>query len=823
MVRKIAIIDVSSYIFRAFHALPPMTSPDGLPVNSIYGFISMFLKTVQKFEGFSFVAALDSKAETFRKKEFPEYKANRKEVDPDLKSQFRHIEPMLKALNTTIFSMDGFEADDVIASIVRKNSGSEIIIISSDKDLTQLITEKVFLYDSMKDRIIDREYVLEKYGVYPEKMKEFLSLTGDSSDNIPGIPGVGPKTAALLLQEYGSIENILNNVENLKPSLKIKFQENRELLKTSEFLVTLKSDIDVNTDILKPWSGVDENLFSELAVRFGFRSFLNRSASSLTPGQTSELFTALSAWTAVDFIPGEGQEYFAVFYDGLFYLGEKSRFMIFEIEHLPKESVIYSFDIKNFLNYPFPSEIKFIDLQIAYFCHNSGRHSYEPSDIAQLLGFKPEKIDSPGIFFSFLQKLKEKIDSMEKKSELIEKVEMPHLEVIRDMELSGIKVNRSKLLEVKNDFGIILDDLSSKIATFTDADFNPNSPKQLSEILFEKLNLPKGKKTKTGFSTDHSILSSLAELNIHPLPALIIKHREYSKLISTYLDPIFSKLDADDRLRTTFIVTHAATGRLASREPNLQNIPVKTDEGKKIRELFIAREGFKLISLDYSQIELRILASMSREEEFIEAFNKGEDIHKRTAAAIFQTIPEMVDANMRRHAKAVNFGIIYGMQAYKLSIDTGVDIGFAKKYIDNYFACYPKIKNFIDLIIKSARENGFVETLLKRRRYIPEINHSNRNIAKSGERMAVNTVIQGSAADIIKAGTIAVHKMLEDRHPETKILLQIHDELIIETPEINCDTVASNCAKELIKAGSEIIDVIPDVNFSTGSNWAELK
>jgi DNA polymerase I len=284
---------------------------------------------------------------------------------------------------------------------------------------------------------------------------------------------------------------------------------------------------------------------------------------------------------------------------------------------------------------------------------------------------------------------------------------------------------------------------------------------------------------------------------------------------------MLSMLDEDDRLRTTFIVTHAATGRLASREPNLQNIPVRTDEGKKIRELFIAEKGKKLISLDYSQIELRILASLSKEDEFIEAFNKGEDIHKRTAAAIFQTIPEMVDANMRRHAKAVNFGIIYGMQAYKLSIDTGVDIGFAKKYIDNYFSCYPKIKNFIENTINNAREKGFTETLLKRRRFIPELLSSNRNIAKSGERMAVNTVIQGSAADIIKTGTIAVHKMLSEKYPTAQILLQIHDELIVEAGG-DYENTARDCAVELAKAGN-MIDVALDVNYSIGDNWSELK
>ncbi len=822
MTPKIAIIDVSSYIFRAFHALPMMTSPDGQPVNSIYGFISMFFKTVEKFKDYSFVAALDSRTQTFRKDYYPEYKANRKEVDPDLKCQFKHIEKMLRALNVTTVSMDGFEADDIIASIAEKNSVSDVVIISSDKDLTQLINEKVILYDSMKEKFIGTEEVKEKFGVYPNKMKEFLTLTGDSSDNIPGIPGVGPKTAAALLEEYGSIDNIYSNISNLKPSLKTKFEENRKLIEISGFLVTLKSDIQVDSSGFKIWEGVNEELFIEFVTELGFKSFLKKRVhqTDAEPVEKRSLIK-LSPWTETEFMPGEGQTYFGVFLKNRFHLGENGRFMEFDIKDIPAETVIYSFDVKSFLNYPFPSQTRFVDLQLAYFCHDSGRHSYEAADILPLLNCEHETFDRPDIFFDFLNKLKTKIDGMEDRSFLIEKIEMPHLEVIRHMEMNGIKVDKNKLVELKKEFLTILSDLSLQIASYAGTDFNPNSPKQLSEILFEKLNLPKGKKTKTGYSTDHNILSSLAELDIHPLPALIIKNREYSKLVSTYLDPMSGMLDEDDRLRTTFIVTHAATGRLASREPNLQNIPVRTDEGKKIRELFIAEKGKKLISLDYSQIELRILASLSGENEFIEAFNNGEDIHKRTAAAIFQTIPEMVDANMRRHAKAVNFGIIYGMQAYKLSIDTGVDIGFAKKYIDNYFACYPKIKNFIDSTIRNAREKGFAETLLKRRRYIPELSSTNRNIAKSGERMAVNTVIQGSAADIIKTGTLYVHKMLSEKYPDAKILLQIHDELIIETCG-DYEKIACDSAAELAKAGN-FINVALDVNYSTGNNWSELK
>lgn len=833
MIPRIAIVDVSSYIFRAFHALPPMTSPDGTPVNSIYGFISMFLKTMGRFKDYSVVAALDSGHETFRKKKFPAYKANRKEVDPDLKVQFQFIQDMLEALNIPGMVKPGFEADDIIASIVCSNPSSQIVIISSDKDLMQLISDgRVVLYDGMKDRFIDSAAVIEKFGVEPSRMCDLLSLTGDSSDNIPGLPGVGPKTAASLLNEYGTIDNIYRNLDKLKPALRTKFSDLREQLEISRELVRLECAVDSYEGINKCWTGVNTELFHAFALKLGFRSLLRKTNlvnyEVSTPEKVPETANMESVseeefvpWEEKSFVPGEMEEYFGLFCDGTFYLGTRGMYQPFDIKDLPSDTTVYSWEIKDFLSSPFPADIKFIDLQIAYFCHDSGRHDYSMKSISLLSKTGEREYRSAGEKFFFLSSLKKRIMSMEDRSDLINKIEMPHLEIIREMELNGIQVDRERLLEIRSEFSSILAELSEKIAEFTGTEFNPNSPKQLGDVLFDKLGLPHGKKTKNGYSTDHRILDDLAESNIHPLPGLIIKHREYSKLISTYLDPILAKTEADGRLRTTFIVTHASTGRLASREPNLQNIPVKTAEGRKIRDVFVAPPGRKLISLDYSQIELRILASLSREPELVSAFKNGEDIHTKTAGAIFQTIPELVDASMRRHAKAVNFGIIYGMQAFKLSQDTGVDMSFAKKYIESYFEFYPNVKIFIDSVTEHARTYGWVETLMKRRRYIPEISSSNKNVIRSGERMAVNTVIQGSAADIIKIGTIAVHRMLKDKYPQARILLQIHDELIIETPE-NADDIANDCSKAMISAGN-IIDVPLEVNFSTGRRWSELK
>ena len=826
---KIAILDVRSYIFRAFHALPPMYSPKGEPVNAIYGFINMFFRTISKFKGFAAVAALDSKTETFRKKAYPEYKANRKEVDPELKSQFELITPMLEALNIPVFACDGFEADDVIASIVANNSGKEIVIISSDKDLMQLVGGNVLMYDSMKDKIIDPAAVQEKYGVMPNQMLDFLALLGDSSDNVPGMPKVGLKTAAELLNKYGSADNIYQNLSALKPALQKGFTENKEQFEFSKFLIRLDSSVKLDgcKKCFDPWENPDTEKIVKLCSELGFASILRKIESDFSakkvqvpePPKTMELH---EKWEAGEFEVKSGETLYGSTFYGSFYVAKDGKFKPFEIANLPQDSTVYSFEVKEFLDAPFPKGIKFIDLQIYYFCHDSGRHGYSPEEIAEALDLGEVSRESPEQFFAFLEKLRAKIEEKhEDKSFLLNEIEMPHLEVVRAMEQNGIKVDLNETARLRSEFLSRINDLTKQIYEAAGTVFNPNSPKQLAEILFDKLQLSGGKKTKTGYSTGHDILEKVAEENDHPLPKLIIENRKYSKLVSTYLEPIAAKTASDGRLHTSYIVTYAATGRLASREPNLQNIPTRTEDGQKIRGLFVAEKGFKLLSLDYSQIELRILAALSKEPEFIDAFKNGEDIHRRTAAAIFGTIPEFVDKEMRRNAKAVNFGIIYGMQAYKLSVDTGVDIAFAKKYIDNYFACYPKIKQFIDDTIRNAREEGFVETFYGRRRYIPEIASPNKNIAKSGERMAVNTVIQGTAADVIKQGTVAVYNMLKSVCPEARILLQIHDELIIEFPE-NRNDIAELCAEKMRGAGKDF-EVPLDVNYSVGDNWAELK
>ena len=841
--KQVAIIDVSAFIFRAYYAIPPMTSPTGEAVNALYGLISMFFKVAARFPGYTFAAALDSKTETFRKEAYHEYKANRKTPEPDLKSQFGRIEMILDALNIPVFAKDGFEADDVIASFVTAHPELDITIISSDKDLMQLVTEKTLMFDAMKEKFIDIPAVIEKYGVEPSKMLELLTLTGDSSDNIPGVPKVGTKTAAKLLNDYGSIEGIYGAIDSLTPAMKQNFLASREQLKLSKFLVQLNTSIEFGCCDLSPWHGVNREKFQEVVSLFGFRSLEKKAetagyaedhgtAGTGPDRETSENTDAglgaqkaaepVTDWNTGDFAVEKGDVLFGAMLDGGFFIGRDGLFRSAGISELEIGTSLDSFAVKDFLDAPFPKNVKITDLQIAYFCHNSGEHGYSADEIAKLIGFEPAPSSSHAAFFAFLSTLKCRIGSMPDKSFLISEIEMPHLEVIRKMEQNGIRVDLSKVGRIKQEFNDRINGLTRRMFEVAGGVFNPNSPKQLQEILFEKLALKGVKKTKNGYSTDHAALTALAENNDSPLPELIIENRMYSKLVSTYLVPISQLTDADRRLRTSYIVTYAATGRLASRDPNLQNIPTRTEEGKKIRGLFVAEEGYRLISLDYSQIELRILAALSGEEQFIEAFNSGKDIHRQTAATIFGVPADEVTGTMRSNAKAVNFGIIYGMQAYKLSVDTGVDISFAKKYIDDYFAHYPKIKSFIDTTIENAKRDGYVETLFGRRRYITEFESSNRNIIKSGERMAVNTVIQGTAADIIKLGTIAVDKLLSERFPKARILLQIHDELILEVPEPECGEAARLAAEAMIGAGRDL-KVKFDVNYSVGDSWAELK
>ncbi len=812
---KLLVLDVSSYIFRAYYAMPPLTNPKGEPVNAVLGFINMFLSLADTFGEFKLVAALDSgKEKTKRKELYDNYKANRKVLDEELVVQLRKINPMLEAMGIPFCGIEGYEADDIIASYVKKYKDThEVYVVSSDKDLMQLVEDGVFLYDSMKKKVFDRDAVKEKFDVTPEQIRDLLALMGDSSDNIPGVPGIGPKTASKLLNEYGTFDGIYHHLGELSKGQQQKFAENREIALLSKELVSLESNIELDVEPTL-WENVSEEKFPAFAIENGFKKLIEK----LGIKESYDLV-----------IPSEGkidynsEEICFVKEGDKYYFSDGKNYSEALISDFTDKTMLYGFNIKDSVSTFHVFKGKVRDLQIAFYITDAGRHGYTLEDVASALNIFAGKIEGIENILAVLNGIKTKIKSIYRKESkfehLLDEIEMKNLYVIKEMENYGMPVDTDAVKELKEDFSLKLKEIEEKIYAYT-GEFNINSPKQLGEILFEKLGLPSGKKKKTGYSTDQSVLESLKEL--HPVPEFVLEHRTYSKLLSTYVDPILEKTDSEGKLHTTFIVTHAATGRLASRDPNLQNIPVRGEEGKKIREVFKAPEGKLFISLDYSQIELRILAMLSKDEELIEAFRNNEDIHTKTASAIFNVFPGFVDAEMRRHAKAVNFGIIYGMQAFKLSQDTGVQIAFAKKYIENYFAFYKGVKKFIDSVIETAKEKGYSETIFGRRRYLPELSSTNKIVLRQAERMAVNTAIQGSAADIIKIGAAKIYERIEKDSLDAKLLLQVHDELIIETSEEKSEEYAA-IFENIMKNNIGEFEVPLDVNSSIGKTWGELK
>ncbi len=819
MNKKTVIIDISSYLFRAYHALPPLKNKDGFQVNALYGFVTMFLKLTQKFRGASFIAAVDSRTPTFRKKKFPEYKANRKEIDPELKEQLKYTDTLLEALNIKSVGKDGFEADDVIATLVSRHEKKDsVCIVSADKDLMQLIGDNVEMYDGKKKSFITPEYVEKRFGVPPSAMKAFLAMTGDASDNIPGVPGIGKKTASALLQEYETIENIYKNMEKISGRARKALLANKDKLELSLSLVNLIKDVPVDNCRPKPWSGVNKEKFIPFAVKMNFKSALQQ----LGLDEEAEVFENPAPFRYSDNLSDKNGDEVIVFeYEKELYKASDGLYSKTNTSDLENIKKTITFHCKPFVD-KIPLSCDIFDCQIACYLRDSGKRSFTLLHITKRLSISDKKPESAGEKASLINSVYRKIYSDSEKNKLLKNLEMPHVRVIREMEKTGIHIDADRLSELKKEFEEKISSVREKIFEFSGREFNINSPKQLGEILFEDLGLPVLKKTKTGPSTSHEVLEKLKEIDSSPVPAFIIEYREYTKLLSTYILPIIEKTCEDKRLRTSFIITHTATGRLASRDPNLQNIPVRTEEGKKIRSVFTAPPGRSLISLDYSQIELRILAHLSGDKELLEAFNNNEDIHRKTAAAIFNVIPEMVDDRMRDHAKAINFGIIYGMQAFRLSQETGVTISFARQYIDQYFKFYKSVETFINSTIEFAKKEGYVETMGGRRRFIPEINRKNKNLIRSGERMAVNTVIQGSAAEIIKRGTIKAYENIKINNRDADILLQIHDELIVESSEKIEKELCTELEKEMRSVSPEM-SVVLDVNSKTGKKWSDLK
>lgn len=885
--QKLYLIDGNGYIHRAFHALPPLTNSSGQMVNAVYGFTRMILKILRQEKPDYVAVCFDFPAPTFRHKEFPEYKITRKETPDELKQQIPLAHKIVKALNIPVFEKEGYEADDLIGTLSENASreGIETIIVTGDKDALQLVDESIKVLNEPKDIFYTEEVVKEKMGVSAQQITDLMGLVGDTSDNVPGVFGIGPKTATELIQEFSSIENLYQNLSRVKEKLREKLEKGREEAFLSKRLVTIVKDVPLEVDVR--------------ACRVG----------EFDREELLKLFRELEFKTLiVELLPQE--EKHKVDYKGIF-SGKEFETLLDEL----KEAPLFSLDLEttspdpmrakivgisfalepysacyiplmhSYLGAPEQLEKKYVLERLKHILENDSIKKYGQNIKYDLIVLKREGVDLSGIYFDSMvasyvlnpSKMNHNLDDIALEylnyrtvpfSELIGKgkrattidkvevervipyassdadialraakimerelgekgldklfyeVEMPLVEVLAEMEMNGVIIDVDYIATLSRDFSLRLRELEKEIYKLSGQEFNINSPRQLSFILFEKLNLPVISRTKTGASTSEEVLLQLAEK--HKLPQLIIEYRELQKLKSTYLDALPQMVNPETgRLHTSFNQTVTATGRLSSSEPNLQNIPIRTEDGRKIRRAFIPEKGCLFVSADYSQIDLRVLAHISGDESLRDAFLHNEDIHRRTASELFGVPQEEVTPELRRIAKTVNFGLSYGMSPYGLSKDLGVSQTEAKKYIDSYFQKYKGVKNYIEKIVVQARKDGFVSTLLNRRRYLPEINSKNGSVRGFAERIAINTPIQGTSADIIKVAMIRIREKLKAAGSKAKMSLQIHDELLFEVPEEEVDELSHLAKKEMEGAVSLNVPVVADIKV--GKNWRDLE
>jgi DNA polymerase-1 len=882
--KRLFLVDGSSYIYRAFFALPHLSTSDGIPTNAMYGFTAMLNRLLQDYRPAYMAIVLDAPGPTFRHEVYQSYKANRPQMPESLAAQIPYIKEIIRAFNIPVVEKEGYEADDIIATLAKQAEadGAEVTIITGDKDLFQLVSSNITLFDTMKDTGTDVAAVRKKIGVNPEQATEVFGLTGDTIDNVPGVPGIGEKTAIQLIQQFGSIDALYQNLEAIpKKKVRDALRNNRELAFLSKQLVTVDCQvpIDCSWQDLRPGEPNIEAL-RQLYKRFEFTRFLKNLPREQDthkhyqlinhPDQMRALFSRLreQGMFALDLETTSEQPMRAEIIGislscaqhEAFYLPVGHRQVtpqidkglllqelkpLLEDERIKKIGQNLKYEYIIFKRHGITLRGIYCDTMIASYLLNPSKHNHNLDDIAmdhldyRMTSFK--EITGSGknaITFDavpieqardyacadadityilsglLLQRLAE--DGFQ---ELFTEVELPLLEVLAHMEMAGVKINTELLRQLSEEYSRTLEEITRKIYQLAGEEFNINSPQQLGKILFEKLQLPGGKKTKTGYSTDISVLTTLAR--VHPLPAQILLFRTLAKLKSTYIDRMPELIHPETgRIHTSYNQTVTATGRLSSSEPNLQNIPIRTEEGKRIRAAFITESGWKMLSADYSQIELRILAHLSRDPTLIDAFAHNEDIHTRTAAEIWGVKPEEVTPQMRREAKVINFGIVYGMSAYGLSQQLEIEPRLAQAYIDDYFRKYKGVQRYIDEVIKEAQEKGYVTTLLNRRRYLPEITSNNVAARKFAERTAINTPIQGTAADLIKVAMIRIFNKMRQQQFSGRMILQVHDELIFEAPEHEIPSLMNLVKTEM--EGVIEIAVPLKVDMSWGNDWSEV-
>ncbi len=841
--KKLYLIDATAFCYRAFYAVRGLSTSWGQPTGAIYGFINILNKILKENKPAYLAACFDVSRDTFRMKKFAEYKIQRPAMPDDLSSQIPLIKEVIAGYGIKILEKAGYEADDVIATLAKnaQAKGIHTVIVTSDKDLLQLVDKHTQVFSPYKDEGVtyDEKMVGERFGIAPSQIADLISLMGDSVDNIPGIPGIGEKTASTLIKEFGSLDKLLANPDKIsKDKIRESVKENIKQIKLNKELALLCEDVDLGISVedLKPGEP-DTRELSRLFKHLEFKKFLKE----FNPESEPVVDSKVEAWGEKDlrkfieekkelFLAGEGADNLVFYHDGKILRLDKSSPGLKNILADPKIKKV-GHDLKKIkvglAKEGLLLEGLHFDAMIAAYILNPSQSSYGLEAIAlEYLDKMPsrEKLISTQAALNLVKDLKPKLEDelKEKKlDKLFYDTEMPLVEVLAGMEEAGIKLDLKLLDSLSKELEKKLVKLTKDIYETSGSEFNINSPKQLRVVLFETLKLPIIKKTKTGASTDEEVLKKLADK--HKLPALLLEYRLLTKLKTTYIDVLPELADpSTGRIHTSFNQTGTETGRLSSSNPNLQNIPIKTEIGARIREAIIAggKDNY-LISCDYSQIDLRILAHLSRDEYLLHAFKKGMDIHKATAALIYGVKEGDVNDEMRDRAKRVNFGIVYGLTSYGLSRDMGVSFEEAQSFIDAYFSRYPGVKDYIDKQIKRAQKEGFVTTILGRRRYIPEINSKNQSVRQFAERQAVNTPIQGSASVLIKLAMIDINKEIKKKELKSKMVLQIHDELLFDLPKDELQAL-TGLARERMENVLKL-DVPMRVDIKKGHNWLNME
>ena len=878
--KPVCLIDGSSYLYRAFHALPSLTSGTGEPTGAVFGVANMVRRLIEEREPDRLAVIFDAPGKTFRHEEYPAYKANRPAMPPELRGQLEPLFEMIDALGVKRVSVSGVEADDVIATLVReaRERGVGVLISSGDKDLAQLVGDGIVLEDTMQDKRYDPETVEDKFGVPPERVGDLLALTGDTSDNIPGVEKVGPKTAAKWLNQYGSLDDVVAHADDIGGKIGDNLRAALDQLPVSRRLVALG------------YSGPDTDKLVDLLKRFGFTTWLKQvgaeaaadAAEGPAPGAPdleveivttrqglSDLVEALEAaelvafdteTTSLESLDADLVGFsFAIqsgkaWYVPVTHQAQDTEFSrdeavaafkpLLENEKLPKLAQHTKYDLNVLVRAGIELAGVAHDTMLESYCHNAtatrhdldslaarylGRQTIPYEQVAgkgkQQLRFDQVPVaaaaqyagEDAEVCLALHERLWPEVQQYDGVKRVYEELEIPLIPVLARMERTGVLVDRDTLAKQSEEIAERLKGLEEKAWTAAGGEFNLGSPKQLQEILFERLSIPVVRKTPKGApSTAEDVLQELAV--DHELPAIILDHRGLAKLKSTYTDRLPEKIREDTgRVHTHYHQANTATGRLSSADPNLQNIPIRTEEGRRIRKAFVAPEGYTILAADYSQIELRIMAHLSGDKGLLEAFEKGEDIHRATASEVFGVPLDDVTPDQRRSSKAINFGLMYGMSAWGLARQLETDRTTAGEYIDTYFARYPGVREFMDTTRELAKEQGFVETIAGRRLWLPEINSRNRQRQQAAERAAINAPLQGTAADIIKQAMIDVDAWIQDNNVPAKLVMQVHDELVLEVKQDALDDVRQGVIERMSRAGELDVELL--VEAGEGEDW----